>query len=186
MAGRSGNWGNCLKSIRESYADAVHATNLKTTAERRGSPDYLIASAWTPSRMGSLLRRLQAEWDGSAKKPDMSETDYVLMVMSLKTLGEAIHSAEVWAVKKGIESPGESARRAVNHWLDSTCRRCHGRGQALVKDAARPTLGEQCRHCGGSGRRRDPHGAGPVLDMFAMCLALDKKKMQKTLANFHD
>ena len=141
------------KSIRESYASATHASNLDVQARQKGAADYLIASAWTPSRMAYLLRRLQAEWDGSAKKPVMSDADFVLLVMNLKTLGQTIHAAEVWAARKAMQTPVESARKAVSHWLDSTCRPCEGRGYRLVTAAARPTLGEQCGMCGGSGRQ---------------------------------
>ena len=171
------------KSIRESYASATHASNLDVQASQKGAADYLIASAWTPSRMAYLLRRLQAEWDGSAKKPVMSDADFVLLVMNLKTLGQTIHAAEVWAARKGMQQPGESARKAVSHWLDSTCRPCEGRGYRLVTAAARPTLGEQCGLCGGSGKARTGHEVARVLDMFGVCLALDKRKMQKSLAN---
>ena len=142
------------KSIRESYASATHASNLDVKARQKGAADYLIASARTPSRMAYLLARLQAEWDGAAKKPVMSDADFVLLVMNLKTLGQTIHAAEVWAARKGLQAPVESARKAVSHWFDSTCRPCEGRGYRLVTAAARPTLGEQCGLCGGSGKAR--------------------------------
>lgn len=169
-------------TITERYSRATHSSNLAVKAGTRTDADMLIASGWTPALMGSNLRRLQAEWDGAQKSPRMSETDFLLLLMNLRTLGNAIHAAELWCVKKGIANPGETARKAINLFLDSNCRKCHGRGKLLMQGAARPTLGSDCPACRGTGRVRPGHDVGRVLDMFGDCIGLDMGCMSKALA----
>lgn len=170
-----------MKSIRESYANATHASNLEVSTVRKGATDYLIASAWTPTRMGSLLRRLQGEWDGSAKKLRMTEADYVLLMSGLKTLPATIQAAEAWCAKKGVENGATVARKAIHWWLDNTCLPCAGRGRVQIPDT--PALGETCRHCRGTGKRREPDGTLRVLEMIGACLGKDTAKMREYLRN---
>lgn len=171
-------------TITERYSRATNSSNLAVKADARTDTDMLIASGWTPALMGSILRRLQAEWDGAQKSPRMSETDFLLLLMNLRTLGNAIHAAELWCVKKGISNPGETARKAINLYLDSNCQKCHGRGKLLMQGAARPTLGSDCPACRGTGRVRPGHDVGRVLDMCSRCVASDTSSMRTALAQY--
>jgi len=168
-----------MTSIREAYAKATHATHLRTTADKRGATDYLIASAWTPTRMGSLLRRLQGEWDVSAKKLRMSEADYTLLMSSLKTLPATIRAIEAWCERKEIPDGASVARKALHWWLDNTCLPCAGRGQVQIPHT--PALGDTCKHCRGTGKRREPQEAWSVLEMISACLGKDVAKMREYL-----
>lgn len=162
-------------TIRESYAVATTATRINVEAHRRTAADYLIASGWTRSRMAYLLRRLQAEWDGAAKKLRMEEADYILLVGSLGTLKPAIEVAMGWCEKKEIEHGERVARAALSWWLDNTCHRCYGRGYKLIDGT--PSLGMACDVCHGTGKRREPEAAYRVLDMFARCTGEDYSRM---------
>lgn len=168
-----------MKSIREGYATSINASSLKTAAETHGATDYLIASAWTPGHMGSLLRRVQGEWDGTAKKLRMEESDYVLLMAGLKTLPAAIHAAAAWCAKRGDTDPFKTAKDALHWWLDNTCHACHGRGSITIPGT--PTLGETCKRCGGSGKRKEPANTHAALDMMVDSVGKDVAKMRNHL-----
>ena len=113
----------------------------------------------------------------------MSDADFVLLVMNPKTLGQTIHAAEVWAARKGLQAPEKAPGRPLATGLTQHAGHAKEGRYRLVTAAARPTLDEQCGMCGGSGKARTGHEVARVLDMFGVCLALDKRKMQKSLAN---
>jgi hypothetical protein len=52
-------------NIEEQYTSATHASSLVVDPDHSGSADKLIASAWSPSRLGSSLLRLHSEADGT-------------------------------------------------------------------------------------------------------------------------
>jgi hypothetical protein len=162
-------------TIREAYARATVAKRLEIDVDNRTAADYLIASGWTRSRMAYLLRRLQSEWDGAAKKLHMEDADYILLVGSLATLKPAIETAMGWCERKGIPHGERVVRAALSWWLDNTCHRCYGRGYKLIEGT--PSLGMACDVCHGSGKRREPEAAYRVLDMFATCTGNDYSLM---------
>lgn len=163
-------------TIREAYALATASSSITVTTLHRTAADYLIASGWTPSRMGWILRRVQAEWDAAIGRRRMSEADFKLFVNALQTLPTARRMVTDWCARKGIAKPEEVAGAALRWWLDNTCQHCHGRGFDLIPGA--PVLGSECRHCNGTGRRKEPANAYRVIDMFEECVGYDTAKMR--------
>ena len=89
-------------TIEERYISATQATNLKVEAEKSGPADVLIAAAWSMSRVGAALVRLSSEWDGSAKRPRMSDTDLILLRGRLKSLTSVLVQVTYAMGKMGI------------------------------------------------------------------------------------
>lgn len=54
---------DCAKpGVEERYLVAGNAADLSVRPERRGHADLLIASGWSPSRLGAAALRLHSEW----------------------------------------------------------------------------------------------------------------------------
>lgn len=63
------------RTIEEAYSSATNAQSLALTLADgpRCSADLLIASGWSPSRIGSALLRLHSEYDGTPKPRKMAD-----------------------------------------------------------------------------------------------------------------
>lgn len=57
-------------SLTERYSTAIEASNLKLEADHQRAIDVVIAAAWADDGLGSMLCRLEAEYD--AVRADMS------------------------------------------------------------------------------------------------------------------
>lgn len=51
------------RGIDETYTSACSTSDLRVEADRPGDADVLIASGWSPTRIGSALLRLHSEFD---------------------------------------------------------------------------------------------------------------------------
>ena len=172
--------------VDERYTSATHATNLKVTADKTGSVDLLIASAWSPTRLGSALLRLHSEWDGSAR-PRRSTKDAVnaladtmdghqhqrlakarkmadewylhevaLMMQRLKTLPTVRYQLTLQADRWLVDDPERTVAGILLWWLDHTCPHCAG--LKFEKAPGAPSLSaRQCRYCRGSGEIPAPY-----------------------------
>lgn len=58
---------NEATTTQERYATATQSSSLRVQADVRGDADFLIAAGWCKSKVGAVLMRLQAEWDGSER-----------------------------------------------------------------------------------------------------------------------
>lgn len=173
-------------TINERYTSATHATNLKVTAEKRGSADLLIAAGWAPSRIGSALLRLHSEFDGAshprkitrdavehlaitltgkpaqklAKAQKIAHDWYLhevgLLLQRLKTLPHVRYQLALQADKWLIDDPDRTAVGVLIWWLDHTCPHCHGLKWDQIEGT--PSLSaRQCRTCRGSGELLVPY-----------------------------
>ena len=148
---------NDTLTIEERYISATQATNLKVEADRGGSADVLIAAAWSMSRVGAALVRLHSEWDGSAKRPQMSDTDLILLRGRLKSLTSVLAQVVIGMHKMGIQHPEDKAGAIVAYWLHQACHRCNGLKFELTPGA--PSLSTiRCRACHGTGLGWAPGG----------------------------
>lgn len=173
-------------SIDEIYSSAIHASNLKVEADRKGQIDSIIAAAWSPSRIGSALLRLHSEYDGSSHPrrikrealealaltlhgfprdrdqkarriaSDWYEHEVALMLQRLKTLPNVRYQLTLQADKWLIDDPERTAVGVLIWWLDHTCPHCHGLKFEKVQGA--PSLSARaCRYCRGSGETPIPY-----------------------------
>lgn len=125
--------------IQERYTQAVHASSLKVEANRTGSADTLIAVAWSQSRVGALLMRLQTKADRTA-------------------LEQAHQQLAQRAVAMGFERPDVVACAVLGWWLDHICKTCHGRKFEAIPDT--PSLSKRpCKVCKGSGQTHLSYGS---------------------------
>lgn len=63
-------------TLAERVVSACHSTNLRDEADRPSQTDVLKAMAWSQSRLGSALMRLQSEFDSRGK---LRKNEYVSM-----------------------------------------------------------------------------------------------------------
>ena len=169
-------------TIEERYISATQATNLKVEAEKSGPADVLIAAAWSMSRVGAALVRLSSEWDGSAKRPQMSDTDLILLRGRLKSLTSVLVQVTLAMGKMGIQHAEDKAGAIVAYWLHQSCHRCNGLKFEPVANA--PSLSTiRCRACHGTGRGWAPGGAEGrrVLGWLDECVYAGRSAMVKRL-----
>jgi hypothetical protein len=55
-------------NVEETYISATVTSDLRVEGDRFGAGDVLIASGWSPTRLGGALLRLHTDWD-RAEKP---------------------------------------------------------------------------------------------------------------------
>lgn len=168
-------------TVEENYTRATQSSNLRCEADRRTDVDCLIASGMTPGILGSALMRLHSEFDGSSEKQARTSTDAILLMAKLKSLPRVMEALENWATLRGLEAPKKLAQAVVAHWLDSTCKPCHGRGHEVIPGT--PSLGRKCKACHGSGRRKEPMGeAGrQMLNLCDEAVNIARRSMSKRL-----
>lgn len=141
--------------VDELYISASHTSNLRVEAERRGPGDVLIAAGWSKSRVGMALLRLMSEWDGSAKGPNMTDTDFTLLRIKLKSLSSVLDQMGQVMGKMGIPETQDRVGPIVGHWLCQDCPTCRGLKLEVVKNA--PALSAlRCKSCHGTGKRPIP------------------------------
>lgn len=147
-------------TLGERYSTATESSNLKVK-ETACDADILIAAGWAHEEIGSMLVRLQSEFD-SAKSEMRGQgatalVDQVLILSKLKTLPATKQALGRWAVrlatKKAFMKPdGDVLRlagRALDVFLDPNCPHCEGRG----KNGGYGLPEVLCKHCRGSGKR---------------------------------
>ena len=126
-------------TLGERYSTATESSNLKVK-ETACDADILIAAGWAHEEIGSMLVRLQSEFD-SAKSEMRGQgatalVDQVLILSKLKTLPATKQALGRWAVrlatKKAFMKP-----------------HCEGRG----KNGGYGLPEVLCKHCRGSGKR---------------------------------
>ena len=174
-------------TIGERVATACHASNLRDEADRASKTDILKALAWSKSRLGAGLMRLQSEFDaierprpltheamvslaltmtGTPKEKQQKAkaeaakwqlTEKTLFLGKLKTLPAIIEQVAIQCARWDIPEPRKVATVTVGHWLNQVCPRCHGLKFELIPDS--PTLSaKQCKPCNGTGVVNAPYG----------------------------
>ena len=144
-------------TIEERYISATQANNLKVEADRTGKVDTIIAAGWSMSRVGAALLRLSSEWDGSAKRPRMSDTDLILLRGRLKSLTSVLTQVVIGMHKMGIQNPQDKAGQIVAYWLHESCHRCNGlKFEPIPNTPSLSTI--RCRACHGTGLGWPPGG----------------------------
>lgn len=169
------------RTTEEQYTSATQSSNLRCEADRRTDVDVLIAAGCTPGILGAALMRLHSEYDSAAKPQVMTEAEARLLMNRLKSLPRVLEALEAWARLSRMDAPKQLAVVAAAHWVDSTCRCCHGRGHELIPGT--PSLGRACKVCRGTGKRREPMGAAgrQALNMCDEAVAVARASMSKRL-----
>ena len=122
--------------VTERYVTAINTSNLKTEADRGGAADVLIASGWSPTRLGSALLRL---------------------VSTGRNLSEVYYQLEIMADKANMDNPSHVAASVMGWWLDKTCKACSGQRFQVIHGT--PTLSTKaCKCCRGTGETPLPCG----------------------------
>lgn len=155
--------------IEESYISTASSSNLRTEADKTGDADILIASGWSPARVGGALMRLHSEYGRVPR--NATKTDHRLMMMQLKTLPYALDALANRAAGWNFERPSRVAMAVVSHWLDHSCRICDGQRFLRIKDT--PVLStKHCKSCHGVGKIALPYGeAGRRVEEYMLgCL----------------
>lgn len=155
---------NDRPTLGERYSLAIESRNLRVK-EGACHADILIAAGWAGHEIGSMLIRLQAEFD-SAKSEMRGQganelVDKVLILSKLKTLPATKQALGRWAcrlaTRKRFMRPDADvchiAGRALQLFLDPTCAHCQGRG----KNGGYGLPEVLCKICRGSGKK-DQHG----------------------------
>ena len=133
-----------MTSTEERYLKASSSSNLKVEADRHGDADVMIASGWSPSRIGHALMRLQSR--------------------PTRSLLELVHTqVSIEADRINVDNPGDVATAVIAWWLNRTCQTCHGRMFETIENT--PSLSSiVCPACHGSGLKTMPKGeAGSYL-----------------------
>lgn len=174
-------------TIAEQYSRAMRSTHLEVKPDR-GDLDMIVSAGVTAHResLGVLLYRTRAEFDAAkrdalraenmASRGEISEATSALamVLLELKTLRETKQALGDYAEKQatlhrvmlGPRHIATIAGRALEWWLDPTCRHCQGRG--FSGGNGTPIL--WCQHCRSTGRRhmalddnKDGHDFGRYL-----------------------
>ena len=176
-------------TITERYSSAINASNLRVEAGRNGQIDYIMAMAWSPSRVGSALMRLHSEWDGASKPHRITQEavnqfaatltgtkeektakaqriaqdwhlhECALLLGKLKSLPSARAQLEIWARRQHIADAEWRVAEILLWWLSHVCPVCSGRGKEIIRDT--PSLSHRdCRACHGTGETQIPHQPG--------------------------
>jgi hypothetical protein len=174
-------------SIDERYASACNTTSLHVIADKGGAGDVLIASGWSPTKLGSALLRLHSEWDGTAKLPkvtpeaitqvartmqgtpaeklakaqkiaaDWHSHECRLLAQRLKTLAAVREAATQRLNVWGAINAKDVAAEVLMHWLHPVCNVCAGQKFELIPGT--PSLSTKaCKGCRAAGRAETPHG----------------------------
>lgn len=168
--------------VDEQYTTAANAKSLLTVAHHAGAVDVLAAAAWSTSRLGGLLMRLQSEYDGGQRTRSTTRTDATLMTVRLRSLPQAIEQLAIRAAQWGMEAPEARAKAAILWWLDHVCRACHGRRWRTINDT--PHLsGDNCPSCRGAGEIYLPYGQDGrrLVGLIEECLNDDLDLTQQRL-----
>lgn len=167
-------------SITERYATAVGASTLEMDYDHAKPVDTVIASGWTHSRMGAVLRRLQVEWDSTGKPLKMTNKARRRTLQALRSWSQAVRMMGEWCDAKGI--PEHVGLAALAYFVDDTCPKCYGRGFQVIPGT--PSLSATpCNHCRGSGRMRPPDECARALRMFSGCVGADIVQMRGSLGD---
>jgi len=119
------------RSIDESYSIACTTSDMRVEGDRRGDADVIIASGWSPVRMGSALLRLASEFDTSARpKPPTREEIDVLALSEVKreTIGK---DDEGRPIVKIIRLGHKSAQAKAWEWHASELNKFMGKLKSL-------------------------------------------------------
>lgn len=157
-------------SVCEQYAHALRSTHLEVKPTR-GDVDMLVAAGGAGLResLGVLLYRTRVEFDSvrmdvqraqeriASGDESQAVTDLALILLELKTLRETRQAlgsfADQQATLKSFMLEPQAvmaiAGRALEAWLDPTCRRCQGR--RFTGGFGLPIA--WCSACGATGRR---------------------------------
>lgn len=131
-------------STEERYLVASQTSNLRVVSEVFGAGDILIASGWSPNRIGAALMRLHS-------KPTRDNLDKVHTQVALE------------ANRLNIANPDAVASDVLAWWLNRICPTCFGRKFDKIENT--PSLSDiECPKCHGSGEKTIPHGkAGKIM-----------------------
>ena len=174
-------------TIGEKVAVACHASNLRDEADRASKTDILKALAWSKSRLGAGLMRLQSEYDAierprpltheamvslalsmkgtpkekqqkaKAEAAKWQSTEKALFLGKLKTLPAIVEQVALQCTRWNIPDPRKVATITVGHWLNQVCPQCHGLKFELIPNS--PALSaKQCKPCHGTGVSDAPYG----------------------------
>lgn len=186
-------------TTEERYTSAIDATNLRVEADRSGDADFLIASGWSQSRIGSALMRLHSEWDGAEKPrralpgPKVTKqecTDWYIhevkiLLGKLKTLPEVRQQVAIQAAKWMAPDPLDTAAAVVAYWLDQTCHVCEGRKFQSIPGTPGLSI-KHCQACQGTGLGKVPHGPDgrKLLNWIDECVHCAQASIKHRLRQF--
>ncbi len=203
---------NAKPDVEELYTAAQNTTNLTVDPDERGAADFLIAAAWSPSRLGSAMLRLHSEWDAAAKpvKPTAASIDAIASTMGKNARGEAYAIAMRWyegglinllgklqtlphvrdqvahkAEEWGYADAQTKASVIVKYWLDQTCHPCAGLKWRAVPNA--PALSNRlCPSCGGTGLSMVPYGSEGkrLANYMDDCVQVARTSIKKRLHSY--
>ena len=165
------------RTIGEAYSSATESSDLRVRAERRGDVDTLIAAGWVLDGLGTMLYRLQVEFDSVRavlRGPGpLSPIERFLILDRLKSLRPtrqalgacAVDQAERVRFYRPQRDVMRVTGRVLDVFLDPLCHHCEGRGFNGGTHRGEPQV--LCRPCRGSGHRRDQIGKDELERHFA-------------------
>lgn len=134
---------DAVLTIAERYVSATKSSNLRCDTgddAPMGDTAILIASGWSPARIGAALMRLHT-------KPDRMGLEQVHTQLMVQ--------AEVM----GMERPAAVSAAVLSWWLDRACKVC--KGVRLEAISGTPSLSANpCRSCDGTGQSKLAYGDG--------------------------
>ena len=77
-------------TTQERYAAATQSSQLRLDARFTGDADYLIAAGLSKASFGTLLMRLQSDWDSSTRRIPRKPTRRAIALAAQKSLGKGI------------------------------------------------------------------------------------------------
>lgn len=97
-------------TTQERYAAATQSSHLRLDARVTGDADYLIAAGLSKASFGTLLMRLQSDWDSSTRRIPKKPTHRDIAWAAQKSLG------------KGVTKVTTEARMAARQKLEAAYR----------------------------------------------------------------
>lgn len=92
-------------ATQERYAAATQSSHLRLDARVIGDADYLIAAGLSKASFGTLLMRLQSDWDSSTRRIPTKPTRRDIALAAQRSLGKGI--------TKVTKDSGEAARQKL-------------------------------------------------------------------------
>lgn len=171
--------------VDETYAVAVASENLRVQADRGGDVDCLIASGWSPSRVGALLLRLHSEWDGMGQQVVVGgrmNGKVHSLLSRLRSYSQALDQVTARLAEAGAEAAQAKAVAILAWWLCQVCPVCSGTKYEPVPGTGRLSA-RACRACHGTGMASVPCGQDgrAVANWMDQCVHQARRSIGKRL-----
>lgn len=98
-------------TVIERYSISINSSNLRDESDKFSPTDILKAVAWSDAAIGSVLIRLQAEYDGIEKPKPLSHTELVQLAL--------VQHSDAKEPKERIKEKQIKAQKEAARWMQN-------------------------------------------------------------------